>query len=71
VAKHRSFTADLRFSHAQMVNRRFPAAAFMVSNWWTRNSPPGRANIARQSKIYDESNQPDFSRFFRKLNPMQ
>jgi hypothetical protein len=71
VAKHRSFTADLRFSHAQMVNRRFPAAAFMVSNWWTRNSPPGRANIARQSKIYGESNQPCFPRFFGELSPKQ
>jgi hypothetical protein len=54
-----------------MVNRRFPAADFMVSDWWTRNSPGGHAKIARQSKIYGESNQPDFSRFFGELSPMQ
>jgi len=36
-----------------------------------RNTPPGRAPIARQSKIYGESNQRHFSRFFAKLSPTQ
>jgi hypothetical protein len=71
VAKHRGFTADLRFSHMQMVNRGFPAAAIMVSNWWTRNSPGAPPKIARQWKIYGESNQPDFSQFLPELSPMQ
>jgi hypothetical protein len=30
-----------------------------------------RATIARQSKIYGESNQPYFRRFFRELSPKQ
>jgi hypothetical protein len=71
VAKHLGFTANLRFSHAQMVNRGFPGAAFMVSNWWTRNLVASCDRIARQSKIYGKSNQSDFLRFFRELNPMQ
>jgi hypothetical protein len=43
----------------------------MVSKWWMRQVHGTHRADGRQSKIYSESNQSDFSRIFGALSSMQ
>src|ERR1700742_501379 len=43
----------------------------MVSKWWTPQGRDFTCEIPHQSKIYTESNQSDFPRFFARLISMQ
>src|ERR1700732_1542837 len=74
-AKHRIFAAISRMLHAAFDanGERRVSEKFRI---WFRNggrerSMPAIAPAARQSKIYGESNQSDFSRIFHKLSSMQ